>query len=143
MTPPSPPDANAPGALKLAQSPRPFTCVNGASKSPAAGTDAIAPPTRRDPGLPPEPHAPSVTAILRDQRTREAALGLDELAPAPRRSNRRTQDFWVMLAGGNALIVGAMALTQFSPVSLVYGGSGAVLYSLGLAWIVWVVMDRY
>ena len=48
-----------------------------------------------------------------------------------------------MLAGGNALIGAAMALGQFNAVSLVYGGSAAVLYSLGLTWIVWVVMDRY
>ena len=82
-------------------------------------------------------------AILCDQRKREAALGLDELAPAPPRSHRRTQDYWIMLAGGNALIGAAMALGQFNAVSLVYGGSSAVLYSLGLTWIVWVVMDRY
>lgn len=139
MTPPAAPDSHSPGSLKLAGSPRPFVSVNAPLKLPASASPPAG-PVRTNPA---EPVGSSVTAILCDQRRREAALGLDELAPSPPRSNRRTQDYWIMLAGGNALIGAAMALGQFNAVSLVYGGSAAVLYSLGLTWIVWVVMDRY
>lgn len=92
----------------------------------------------------PAPLANDVFAMQRDLREREMAAGMDVLKPAERpRATRRRRDYRLLLLGGNGAIVGVGALVDFNLMTLVCVFSGVILFSIGLTWIMWVVMDRY
>lgn len=98
-------------------------------------------------GLPVTPSAPpeenEVHAILRANLERAKEDGLDELILRPKPMSRRKKDYWLMLIGGNLLLVALVVLMAKNVVSLVFGGSGMIFYSLALTWIMWFVMDDY
>jgi hypothetical protein len=81
--------------------------------------------------------------LLRGNLDREKSAGLHELKPLPPRRSRRRRDYWLSLAAVNSAIVLAVFLPGPSVVSLVSGFSGVVLFSCGLTWIMWFVMDDY
>jgi predicted phage tail protein len=83
-----------------------------------------------------------VYAILQQNRSVERQAGLNEVEIRPVRS-RQKRDYWLLLVLGNALfgLVGWIARNNaFFFVSAV---SGAVIFSVGLTWIMWVVMNDY
>jgi hypothetical protein len=84
-----------------------------------------------------------VHAILRDNLARANAQGLNEVIPQRRRPSRRKRDYWLMLAGGNLLVVGAVLALHANAVTLIFGLSAVVLFTLGLTWVMWAVMDDY
>jgi hypothetical protein len=84
-----------------------------------------------------------VHAILRANVARAEAKGLNQVVPGRRRPSRRKRDYWTMLAGGNLLVGGVMLAAHNSIPMLVLGLSGAVLFSVGLTWMMWFVMDDY
>ncbi|MBA3850461.1 MAG: hypothetical protein C0502_10790 [Opitutus sp.] len=94
----------------------------------------------------PAPLANDVFAIQRDLRAREIAAGMDTLKPADRpRSTKRRRDFWLLLLAVNGIFV-PLALWGFrtqNAVLAVYALSGAVFLSVGLTWVMWVVVNRY
>jgi hypothetical protein len=100
------------------------------------------PPPPPTPGAAP-PRENDVHAILRDNVAREKAQGLNAVVPQRRPVSRRTRDFWVLFVGGNSLVVGMVALLHKNPVTLVFGFSAIVFFSLGLIWVMWMVMDDY
>jgi len=101
--------------------------------------NAASPPAR-----PAEPPAENeVHEILRANLERAKEDGLDELILRPKRLSRRKQDYWLLLIGGNVLFAGLVLLMAKNIVSLVFGGSGMIFYSLALTWIMWFVMDDY
>lgn len=111
--------------------PKAFERVN--EPRPEAAADAVPPPAAND-----------VFAIRQELRAREIAAGFDELKPTERpRSTKRRRDYWLLLLAGNAAIVGTAALVGANVMTVVYAFAGVVLYSLGLTWTMWVVMDRY
>lgn len=90
------------------------------------------------------PLANDVFAMQRDVREREIAAGMDVLKPADRpHSKRRRRDYWVMLIAGNAGFLAVGALVGANPVTIIYTFSGIVLYTVGLTWVMWFVVDRY
>lgn len=98
---------------------------------------------------PPRPSAPppataknDVHAILRANLEEAKAKGLYDVIPQ-RRTSRRKRDFWVLLIGGNVLMLGALAVMHRNPVTLVFGFSAMVFCSLALTWVMWFVMDDY
>jgi hypothetical protein len=78
-----------------------------------------------------------VRSLLRANLAHDNAAGLNDLTPKPRRASRRKRDYWVALILGNLALVAA---TIFMPV---FGGAGLVIFNVGLAWIMWFVMDDY
>ena len=78
-----------------------------------------------------------VHAILRDNHTRAEAAGLNKLTPKPTRKSKRLRDYLVLLLGGNVALLMAFRLQP------IFAGAGLVLFNVGLAWIMWVVMDDY
>ena len=78
--------------------------------------------------------------MLQDNVDRARAAGLYELAPKPKRRSRRTRDYWTMLVVVNALFVGSVI---WRPGVIVFAGAGIILFTVGLTWVVWVVMDDY
>lgn len=92
----------------------------------------------------PAPPANDIFALQRELREREIAAGMDVLKPADRpRATRRRRDYFLLLATGNAAIVGISALVGFNLITLVYAFSGVVLYTVGLTWLMWFVMGDY
>ena len=127
------PDEPSSAPRKFALKPKDFERLN-----------APRPETAEEAARDTAPALNDMTALRHEVRAREAAAGLDEIKPPDRpRSNRRRQDFWLLLIGGNLAIVGAVAFVGANPVSLLFGLGGVVMFSLGLTWTMWFVMDRY
>ncbi len=84
-----------------------------------------------------------VFAMLEQNRAVEKQLGQDEIEIAPKRTSRRKTDFWLVLGGGNLVILGLVAMARFNPLSLMAGGGGMILLTLLLTWVMWFVMDDY
>lgn len=100
---------------------------------------AAAPP----PANPPAPAENEVHALLRANLARAQAKGENEVIPQPRRPSRRKRDFWLLFIGGNLLFAGAVGALDKNAVTVIFGFSGMVFFSLGLIWVMWVVMDDY
>ncbi len=91
----------------------------------------------------PRPGDPNdVHAVLRQNRAAERRHGADEIEIRRVRS-RRAKEFWLLLVGGNAVIIGAVALSGLNVITVVFGLAGLIVFSLGLSWVMWQVMDRY
>lgn len=78
-----------------------------------------------------------VRAVLRENLERANAAGLNDVVFAtPRRSKRKRDYIFAMIAGNMALAI----CTVISPL---FGGAGLVIYNVGITWVVWGVMDDY
>lgn len=84
-----------------------------------------------------------VHAILRANAARAQARGANAVILQPRRPSRRKRDYWMLLVGGNLLIVALVFGLHPNVVTVVFGFSGVIFFSLGLSWVMWVVMDDY
>lgn len=91
----------------------------------------------------PVPTENEVHALLRENHARANAAGVNDIAPhAPRRS-RRKRDYWLLLLPMNAFF-GFMAFGPYrNPMTLAYGIGGMIVFTLGLTWVMWFVMDDY
>ncbi|MBI2510872.1 MAG: DUF4339 domain-containing protein [Opitutae bacterium] len=83
-----------------------------------------------------------VTDLLDDVRRMERDTGLDFVQPDHFQVSRRTRDFWIMLIAGNALLLGGGIAMQ-SLTSLVFAIGGMGLFTFGLLWSMFGVMDKY
>ena len=101
--------------------------------SPAPAPGAVAPSKADN----------EVHAILRANVARAKTQGLNSVIPQRRRPSRRQRDFWLLFIGGNLLVVMVVAELHRNVVTLVFGLSAIVFFSLGLIWVMWVVMDDY
>jgi len=81
------------------------------------------------------------TAMQRN-RTVEKKLGLKEIEIREVKS-RRKRDFWLILIGGNLSIVGLVFFIGPNVMTLAFGLAGVIIFSLGLSWVMWQVMDHY
>lgn len=80
--------------------------------------------------------------ILGEIRQAERESGLDLPRPGRFRVSKHGMDFWFMVIVGNALILGGTVLMQ-NTMSMVFGIAGSGLYTFGLLWSMYGVMDRY
>jgi hypothetical protein len=85
----------------------------------------------------PANRANDVHTMLRENLDAANAGGLNEVAPKPKRGSRRSRDYFFAVVAGNALLVIGTAIQP------VFGGAGLILYNIGLAWVMFVVMDDY
>ena len=58
------------------------------------------------------------------------------------RISKRSMDFWFMVIVGNAVILGG-AIAMQNTMSMVFGIGFSGLYTFGLLWSMYGVMDRY
>lgn len=103
----------------------------------AARSDDLPNSAKAKPGDPND-----VYAVLQQNRESAQRHSLNEVQLRKIKSKRR-RDFWTMLVGGNLLIVGAVLFTGVNVYSVILGLAGIVMLSLGLAWVMWQVMDKY
>jgi hypothetical protein len=78
-----------------------------------------------------------VHAMLRENLARADAAGLNNVTLPPKRTSKRTRDYFLLLFGGNLVLAVGFVLQP------IFAGAGFVLYNIGLAWIMWFVMDAY
>ena len=83
-----------------------------------------------------------VYAALEKNRAVEKQHGLGAVEIQEIKS-RRKRDYWVLMIGVNLAIVGAVALSGFNIVGVIFGLSGIIVFSLGATWIMWQVMNKY
>ena len=83
-----------------------------------------------------------VMSILQQNRTVERKAGRDVVEIKEIKS-RRKREFWLLLVGGNLAILGAVWLSGITMITVVFGLAGLIIFSLGLSWVMWQVMDRY
>ncbi|MGA2445487.1 MAG: hypothetical protein ABSG50_08705 [Opitutaceae bacterium] len=81
----------------------------------------------------------TVEEVLKLNREREHAAGLDVLKPMPRVINRRRRDYLIVLIGGN--LVFYFGLNAISGPAV--GGLMAFFYTIGITWVMYGVMDKY
>lgn len=110
-----------------------------ASRNPLAFGTAKFERVNTAPGVGPKVE---VTAMLKEVRQMERDAGLDLLPPDRFKVSRRTKDFWLALVVGNALLLGGGIAMQ-SLTSLVFAIGGMGLFTFGLLWSMYGVMDRY
>ena len=84
-----------------------------------------------------------VHVILEDNLAQANAGGLNELTPKPRRRSRRTRDY-IIVAGSLDAFFAFAAFGPYSNVALMaYGVAGIIICTVGLAWIMFAVMEDY
>ncbi len=84
-----------------------------------------------------------VHGILRDNLDRANAAGLNDLAPKLRRRSRRKRDYWLLLLTVSAFLAFIVFGPYANPMTKLYGLAGFVIFTLGLTWVMWFVMDDY
>ena len=94
----------------------------------------------------PPPAAPAendVHAILRANLAQATEDGLNDVILQPKRTSRRKQDYWLMFGAGNLGFASMLIFLGHDLMVSVCVGAGVIVYSLGLTWIMWFVMDDY
>ena len=121
----------------------PLTSETGAMPTAQDLAKMAGPVTRSGPvGGAAKPSDPNDVYTARETvRGAEKASGGDAVE-IRKVSSRRTRDYWLALVGGNIVIVGG-ALFFGGGVALLFGLAGVIIYSLGLTWVMWQVMNRY
>lgn len=80
--------------------------------------------------------------MLDEIRQTEKDSGLDLPRAGRFRISKRSLDFWFMVLAGNAVILGG-AIAMQNTMSMVFGIGGSGLFTFGLLWSMYGVMDRY
>ena len=86
-------------------------------------------------------HAPSVDEMLRANIARQRTAEGELLKPMPPRSNRRRNDYLILSAIINGIVVINLLMGRpwFDPFLLGF----FAMANIGVAWVLFVVMDRY
>lgn len=84
-----------------------------------------------------------VHALLQDNLARANTAGLNDLAPKPRRRSRRLRDYLILVVPLDAFF-GFAAFGPYHNVgTMAFGVAGLIVATLGIGWVMFVVMDRY
>jgi hypothetical protein len=87
------------------------------------------------------PTANEVVEILRENARIQAQFEKPlDLTP---RSNRRRGDYLILMIPVNGFFIWRLLASQGDPTIMVYSFSGIVLFSVGITWVMYGVMDRY
>jgi hypothetical protein len=80
--------------------------------------------------------------ILGEIRQSEIASGRDFVREDRFKISKRSRDFWIMVIAGNVVLIGGGIAMQ-NTTSIVFGFAGSGMYTFGLLWSMYGVMDRY
>lgn len=86
--------------------------------------------------------AHDIHAMLEQNRALEKKAGLKEVEIRPVHS-RRKREYWQLLVAGNVVFALIAWFGRNNAFVAVSAGSGVVIFSLGLTWIMWFVMNDY
>jgi hypothetical protein len=107
-----------PPAKKLTLKPAEFTAVNQPSEQPV----------------------PDAFEILRINREREIAAGRDQAPLPPPKRSRRTREFFTLLILGN---LSALLAYWLNPGTVLFCFAGAIIFTSGLTWVMFFVVEDY
>lgn len=80
--------------------------------------------------------------MLDENRRAEIESGRDWVRSNRFKISKRSIDFWIMVIAGNAMLLAGIIYFN-NPITLVFGIGGSGLYTFGLIWCMYGVMDRY
>ena len=89
------------------------------------------------------PPAPSVHEILRDNLAVQKSIEPAVLPNLKDRRTKRRRDYWLLMLTMNPVIAYVGWLVYGDPVGSIFLLSFFVLFNVGLAWIMFQVMDKY
>lgn len=84
-----------------------------------------------------------VHVVLNDNLARANAAGLNDLAPKPRRRSRRLRDYLILVVPLDTFFGVAAFGPYHNPATMAFGVGGLIVTTLGIGWVMFVVMDRY
>ena len=84
----------------------------------------------------------AVVDILKNIREKEIESGRDHVRRRRFRFSRRSMDFWITVIAGNSLFLGG-AFFMKNTASIVFGIAGSGLFTFGLLWTMFGIMDDY
>lgn len=87
--------------------------------------------------------ATEVHGLLRENLARANAAGANDLAPAPRRKNRRLRDYLLVLIPVNAFFAFFAFGPTANPITFVYGLGGMAFFTVALTWVMFGIMNKY
>lgn len=87
--------------------------------------------------------ANDVHGMLRENLARANAAGANEMGPAPKRKNRRTRDYFIVLIPVNAFFAYFAFGPMANPVTFVYGVAGMAFFTVALTWVMFGIMNKY
>jgi hypothetical protein len=128
---------------------KPFEHVNHAS-DPAVDLRTIIAAANRPPPPPATADSPrpakapphiDVAEILRENARIQACFEKPvDLTPRP---NRRRLDYLILMIVVNGFLVWRLIAGWGNPVTMLYSVSGLIVFSVGITWVMYGVMDRY
>lgn len=131
------PDTSAPTTLPLPASPDTIDVRALAKQAQAPGSG----PLLRKHN---EPRAQNeVHGMLRENLARAKASGANDIAPAPKRKNRRLRDYLIVLIPVNAFFAYFAFGPMANPVTFVYGVAGMAFFTVALTWVMFGIMNKY
>jgi len=89
-----------------------------------------------------QPESNEVHALLRDNLERANAAGLNDVGVPRRRLSRRKRDYFLILIPVD-IFFALLAWRGGNPMTFAYGVGGFMIFSLGLTWLMWFVMEDY
>jgi hypothetical protein len=84
-----------------------------------------------------------VHGVLRDNLERANAAGLNDVEPPPPRRSRRTRDYWTLFIPVNGFFAFWAFGPYANPMTFVFGLAGMIMFTLGLTWVMFFIMDDY
>ena len=117
------PDETFPPPKKLVLKQAEFESVNEPASAPA--------PVGNDP-----------MELLRINREREIAQGLDDVPVPPAKKSRRNREYIAMLAIGD-LSMGGLIYWAGDPIAAVFLIAAILIYSAGLTWVMLFILEDY
>lgn len=129
-------------------SPQPAPEPGRQSRRPSEAGPAAAPLRRADSaaasGASRAPFAHDISPLLRAAAAAEHAARIAVAEPErPRRRSRRRRDYFVLLLGAFGAIAALVLYAGLTPLTLSFGIFGMIVFTSGLTWVVFGIMDDY
>jgi hypothetical protein len=110
--------------------------IIAAANRPPPATAAAEPPRPANPGPPID-----VMEILRENARFQART--EKPVDLTSRSNRRRRDYLILMIVVNGFFIWRLIAGWGNPVTTLYSLAGLIVFSVGITWVVYGVMDRY
>lgn len=84
-----------------------------------------------------------IQALMRENVARADSAGLNDVASPRRRRSRRWRDYLLSILLVDSAIVALVLGLGVNPVTFLFGLGGIAIFTTGLAWVMFGVMDDY
>lgn len=89
-------------------------------------------------------HPPNeMQAVLRENVAQANAHGLNDVVLPPKRKSRRKRDYFLLLIPVDVFFAWMAFGPSANAITFAYGIGGLALYTTGLTWVYWFIIDDY